>query len=43
VLFLDRLDASRRKAAMKEIRAQPWYNRDNPPVVKVSPHAGGSR
>ena len=43
VLFLDRLDASRRKAAMKEIREQPWYNRDNPPVVKVSPHAGGSR
>jgi peptide deformylase len=42
VLFLDRLDAPARKAAMKEIRAQPWYNQDNPPVVKVSPHAGGS-
>jgi peptide deformylase len=40
VLFLDRLDAKARKAAMKEIREAPWYNRDAPPAVKVSPHPG---
>jgi peptide deformylase len=40
VLFLDRLDPQARKAAMKEIRAQPWYNHGNPPTIKVSPHAG---
>jgi methionyl-tRNA formyltransferase len=34
VLFLDRLDADRRKQAMKEIRAAQWYNPDAPPVVK---------
>jgi len=38
VLFLDRLDAGRRKEAMKAIRAADWYNPDAPPVVKVSPH-----
>ena len=38
VLFLDRLDAGRRKEAMKAIRAAEWYNPDAPPVVKVSPH-----
>lgn len=41
VLFLDRLDAKRRKEAMRQIRAADWYNADNPPTVKVSPHAGG--
>lgn len=40
VLFVDRLDASRRKDAMKQIRAAEWYDAANPPVVKVSPHAG---
>jgi peptide deformylase len=40
VLFLDRLDAKRRKDAMKQIRAAEWYDAGNPPVVKVSPHAG---
>jgi peptide deformylase len=40
VLFLDRLDAKARKAAMKEIREAPWYNQDTPPTVKVSPHPG---
>jgi peptide deformylase len=40
VLFLDRLDAKRRKDAMKQIRAADWYNAGTPPVVKVSPHAG---
>ena len=38
VLFVDRLDADRRKQAMKEIRAAEWYNPDAPPVVKTSPH-----
>ena len=40
ILFLDRLDAKARKAAMKEIREAPWYNQDAPPTVKVSPHPG---
>ena len=40
VLFLDRLDAKRRKDAMKQIRAAEWYNPDAPPTVKVSPHSG---
>ncbi|WP_422774473.1 peptide deformylase [Plantactinospora sp. WMMC1484] len=38
VLFLDRLDAEGRKEAMKAIRQADWYDRDAPPVVKVSPH-----
>jgi peptide deformylase len=41
VLFLDRLDPAARKEAMRQIRAAPWYNTETPPVVKVSPHAGG--
>jgi peptide deformylase len=40
VMFLSRLDAVRRKEAMRLIRATDWYNRDAPPVVKVSPHGG---
>src|SRR5262245_19910785 len=39
VLFLDRLDRSRRKDALRQIRAADWYNPDAPPVIKVSPHA----
>jgi peptide deformylase len=39
VLFLDRLDAARRKEAMRAIRAADWYNASAPPVVRVSPHA----
>jgi peptide deformylase len=39
ILFLDRLDAQARKAAMKEIRQAPWYDSANPPPVKISPHA----
>ena len=39
VLFLDRLDATSRKEAMKQIREAPWYDRAAPPAVKVSPHA----
>jgi peptide deformylase len=41
VLFLDRLDSSRRKEAMREIRASDWYDPSAPPVVKVSPHGSG--
>lgn|GEM_PF-56894 len=36
VLFIERLDSERRKAAMKEIRAAEWYN--DAVKVKVSPH-----
>jgi len=39
ILFLDRLDAARRKDAMRQIRAADWYNPAAPPAVKVSPHA----
>jgi len=38
VLFVDRLDAETRKAAMREIRSAEWWG-ELPPVVKVSPHA----
>ena len=37
VLFVDRLDADARKAAMKEIRESQWFGLDQP-TVKVSPH-----
>ena len=36
VLFLDRLDQTRRRAAMRAIRAADWAA--GPPAVKVSPH-----
>jgi peptide deformylase len=36
VLFLDRLDAARRKEAMREIRASEWYQAGM--RIKVSPH-----
>ena len=36
VLFIDRLDAEARKAAMKEIRESEWFGLEQPPV-KVSP------
>jgi peptide deformylase len=38
VLFVDRLDAEARKAAMKAIREAEWFGL-TPPRVKVSPHA----
>jgi peptide deformylase len=41
VLFIDRLDRSARKEAMRAIRAADWYDPTRPPQVKVSPH--GSR
>jgi peptide deformylase len=40
VIFIDRLDSSARKEAMKAIREAPWYSTGTPPVVKVSPHGG---
>jgi peptide deformylase len=40
VLFIDRLDAESRKAAMKAIREAEWAG-GTLPVVKVSPHAQG--
>jgi peptide deformylase len=38
VLFLDRLDAEARKAAMKQIRESDWFGVDKP-LIKTSPHA----
>lgn len=37
VLFVDRLDAAARKAAMKAIREAEWAGAE-PPVIKESPH-----
>jgi peptide deformylase len=37
VLFIDRLDADARKAAMKAIREAEWFGLEQP-AVKVSPH-----
>lgn len=37
VLFVDRLDAATRKAAMKAIRDAPWGAQANP-TIKLSPH-----
>ena len=37
VLFIDRLDDTQRKLAMKEIRAAEWFG-EPVPLVKVSPH-----
>jgi peptide deformylase len=38
VLFIDRMDAPTRKAAMREIREQDWAGRPEP-AAKISPHA----
>ncbi|MEV6931224.1 peptide deformylase [Dactylosporangium sp. NPDC051485] len=37
VWFIDRMDAQRRRAAMRAIREAPWFA-DAAPRVKVSPH-----
>ncbi|MFG2043546.1 peptide deformylase [Dactylosporangium sp. NPDC048998] len=37
VLFIDRMDAQRRRAAMRAIREAPWFG-DPAPRVRVSPH-----
>ena len=36
ILFVERLDAETRKAAMKAIRESEWFG--TPPPIKVSPH-----
>lgn len=36
VLFVDRLDAEARKAAMREIRSAPWFG-EHEPTVKLNP------
>ncbi|MFC5060363.1 peptide deformylase [Saccharothrix xinjiangensis] len=41
VLFIDRMDAERRRAALKEILAADWANRPAP-TVKISPHDSGA-
>jgi peptide deformylase len=38
ILFIDKLDAAARKAAMKEIRESDWFGTDQP-IIRVSPHA----
>jgi len=38
VLFIDRLDADARKAAMREIRESAWFGMEQP-TIRVSPHA----
>jgi peptide deformylase len=38
IIFIDRLDAEQRKAAMKAIREAEWFG-EPAPVVKESPHA----
>ena len=40
VLFIDRLDAKQRKAALRAIREADWSDRGTPPV-RISPHATG--
>ena len=40
VLFIDRLDAEARKAAMKAIRESDWFGVENP-TIRLSPHATG--
>ncbi|RFU38918.1 peptide deformylase [Actinomadura logoneensis] len=37
IIFIDRMDAEQRKAAMKAIREAEWFG-DPVPQVKVSPH-----
>ena len=39
VLFIDRLDADARKAAMKAIRESDWFGLEQP-TVRLSPHRG---
>ncbi|ROO85268.1 peptide deformylase [Actinocorallia herbida] len=42
VLFIDRMDTARRKAAMRAIRDAAW-NRPAPPRIKFSPHPAPGR
>jgi peptide deformylase len=38
VLFLDRADQERRARTMDILRNSGWYDQDNPPNIKISPH-----
>jgi len=38
VLFIDRMDTARRRAAMRAVRDAPWFAGGAAPRVKVSPH-----
>ena len=38
VLFIDRMDTPRRRAALRALHAAPWAQ-DGAPRVKISPHA----
>ncbi|MFC4536549.1 peptide deformylase [Sphaerisporangium dianthi] len=38
VLFLDRVDLERRTRLMEAISQAGWYDPDNPPTIKTSPH-----
>ena len=40
ILFIDKLDAEARKAAMREIRSSDWFGVEQP-TIKVSPHRTG--
>ena len=40
ILFIDRLDDTGRKAAMREIRESEWFGLEKP-TVRISPHATG--
>ena len=42
IVFIDRLDAQRRKEAMKAIRESDWFGAD-PVQIKLSPHQQPSR
>lgn len=39
ILFIDRMSAEMRKEAMKEIREAPWFQAENAPEIRLSPHA----
>lgn len=39
IIFIDRLDRERRKAALKAIREADWADAGGPPQVRVSPHS----
>ena len=39
IVFIDRLDVTARKDAMKAIREAEWFGA-NPPTIKLSPHDG---
>jgi peptide deformylase len=38
VLFVDRIESERRTRMMQVVREAGWYDQNDPPRVKVSPH-----